>query len=343
MASMFGTSLFEIMPTAKAGRGAFASANVAAGTPLLETAEPVAFFIHRRYRKEVCAQCFVYNNGETLPHQSSNIGASFCSKACLYDWHQQDGTLASSAFGAVEALIKRKWKGDCAVLLTDAERAKPCVDSIALVWKLAEQKATGIISARQSRRPVKQDLRNLEIALAAQPVPHLLNYSTSAVCAASCSPGRWSEVMDLCEAPTPYTNFSELNDYVTTYHHLLATLPVALLPYCTPPTLLGLAGRDAHNAFGLRSLDDGGSECFGAGIWPEASYWNHSCAPNVEKERVGRRWRFWAKRDVKRGEELCITYLGGEEQDIGVRKRREALKGIWEFECACRRCVDEED
>ena len=99
--------------------------------------------------------------------------------------------------------------------------------------------------------------------------------------------------------------------------------------------------RDCHNSFGLRSLDDGGDEMFGFGVWASASYWNHSCLANLEKERVGRTWRFWAKRDIAEGEELCITYLGLETPELDLEERRKRTKETWAFECGCQRCIEE--
>ncbi|KAL1652085.1 hypothetical protein SLS58_000209 [Diplodia intermedia] len=92
-----------------------------------------------------------------------------------------------------------------------------------------------------------------------------------------------------------------------------------------------LATRDSMNSFGIRSLDDEGAEFFGYGVWTSASYFNHSCSPNVEKKRVGRAWHFTACRDVRKGEELCITYLSGEERALNTDARRKLLANSWGF------------
>jgi SET and MYND domain-containing protein len=44
---------------------------------------------------------------------------------------------------------------------------------------------------------------------------------------------------------------------------------------------------------------------------------------------------FWV---VGVGEELCISYLSGEERGMGRVKRRERLRATWGFECGCGRC-----
>jgi SET domain-containing protein len=76
-----------------------------------------------------------------------------------------------------------------------------------------------------------------------------------------------------------------------------------------------------------------------AGIWAASSFFNHSCAPAVEKTREGRGWRFNLCRDVTAGEELCISYLGeGELREWTYNLRQQQLKKSWGFNCACPRC-----
>lgn len=101
-----------------------------------------------------------------------------------------------------------------------------------------------------------------------------------------------------------------------------------------------LVEKASHNAFGIRPEGDM-SEFMGYGVWPEASFFNHSCRPNVQKKRNGRVWVFEAAGEVKEGEELCITYLGGEEDELVVGARSERLNQEWGFRCRCTRCVEE--
>ena len=76
----------------------------------------------------------------------------------------------------------------------------------------------------------------------------------------------------------------------------------------------------------------------GYALYPSASYFNHSCKPNVAKVRVGNTWRFWVPKDVARGEQLCISYLGGDEKDLTTAERRVRLKDVWSFVCECEGC-----
>jgi hypothetical protein len=151
-------------------------------------------------------------------------------------------------------------------------------------------------------------------------------------------PQDWEKVVALADDNTPYHNSDDLEAFTRTYLHLLAILPLPLLEFTTAETLFLLSSRDSHNSFGIRSLEDDGSEFFGYGCWPAASYFNHSCGPNIVKQRNGRIWEFRADRDIGSGEELCITYLSGEERKLSREKRMLTLKRNWGFDCGCERC-----
>lgn len=63
------------------------------------------------------------------------------------------------------------------------------------------------------------------------------------------------------------------------------------------------------------------------------------CTPNVRKERTGRRLRFVTTKDVRAGDELCISY---EHIDgVSLEERRKHLQDGWFFLCQCSRCMDE--
>lgn len=79
------------------------------------------------------------------------------------------------------------------------------------------------------------------------------------------------------------------------------------------------------------------------GLYTLHSHLNHSCMPNVsvrhlEQRTALARITLLAKRAIKPGEELFVTYVNPE---IGVRARRRELEA-WGFgECVCNRCVEE--
>ena len=80
------------------------------------------------------------------------------------------------------------------------------------------------------------------------------------------------------------------------------------------------------------------------GIYTLHSHLNHSCDPNVSVRHLDQRTSLaritvLAKRAIKRGEELVITYVNPK---MGYKARREELRA-WGFgRCRCERCVEEE-
>ncbi|KAK4493981.1 hypothetical protein PRZ48_015167 [Zasmidium cellare] len=76
-----------------------------------------------------------------------------------------------------------------------------------------------------------------------------------------------------------------------------------------------------------------------AGLWIRASYMNHSCVPNTEREFIGDLMVVRASRDVKAGDE--ITHIYDDSNDL--EKRAESLMRTWGFVCECPRCLAERE
>lgn len=68
----------------------------------------------------------------------------------------------------------------------------------------------------------------------------------------------------------------------------------------------------------------------------KASRFNHSCAPNVLVVYSDPYERIFAVRNIKKGEELCITYIDWSKNSYGQGKARLKLK--CGFECMCEIC-----
>ena len=139
-----------------------------------------------------------------------------------------------------------------------------------------------------------------------------------------------------------YTTADALESMTTAFVQLLAVLPSSLLQYTTRETLEAVASRDVGNSFGIwnTGIKDDFSEELGYGIWPEASFFNHSCAPNVSRRRIDRQWVFETSKDVPAGSDLCISYIRGEEP-LPFNERQERLKSGWGFVCNCLKCDGE--
>ncbi|KAF2494243.1 hypothetical protein BU16DRAFT_540733 [Lophium mytilinum] len=322
------TSLYAIRQTPNAGRAVFATRRIEANT-LLSTANDLSInVLLRDYRKEVCAQCFFYDRGTTLPLRNSSTNLVFCSPSCQQEWLAQAGDIGVQAWTAAEKLSKGKSgeQRDGDYDMVDPHLPRPTTQDIAAAWESASSLATQIRLARAGTSP-KSTRKALAAALREAVVPDVLAFCVSAILVAYQSPERWRGILDLVPDERPYHSFVDLAAFTRSYLQLLAVLPDKLLPLTTPETLITASSRDSHNSFGIRSLEDEGSEFFGYGCWGSASFFNHSCGPNVRKERVGREWRFLVDRMVEEGEELCISYLSGEERTMGSVGRRERLRG----------------
>jgi len=75
-------------------------------------------------------------------------------------------------------------------------------------------------------------------------------------------------------------------------------------------------------------------------LYPLASFFNHSCSPNVRAVQHGLTLTLCAAREVAQGEELCIEYV---DTVRPVGPRRAELKDLYCFDCSCERCRQELD
>ncbi|KAG0284393.1 hypothetical protein BGZ96_011223 [Linnemannia gamsii] len=100
--------------------------------------------------------------------------------------------------------------------------------------------------------------------------------------------------------------------------------------------------REVANSFGIRDISD---ELLGFAVFPRASFFNHSCRPNIQKKRrqvLGGRVRqmeYWSTEFIREGEECCISYG---DISTGVEERRARLEDMYFFRCSCPRCLEEE-
>ena len=320
------------------GRGAFARGDLTEHIHLLTTSSnqsPIAHVILRQYRREVCANCFAYDRGNEWKVRLSQLGKAFCTEDCEDEWRQRHDELELKAVGIVETFTQWHSKQHGSNMSG--------VDHGASWSNWEEARVTGdrLIDARKRQHPSKQQKKLLRSTQEIGVDPDITQYLLSGILASRTNDVQ-SALMTLAANPDVYKSAS-LVDHVNAYLVLLSILPVQLLPHVKPELCHTLISRASHNAFSVRPGDsaDYGSEFLGYGVWPEASFFNHSCQPNVTKERIARQWSFRASTDIRAGQELCITYLGGEEKELSVEVRRKRLHDEWGFHCMCKRCVTE--
>lgn len=353
---------FAVKDIENAGKGVIASKDILSGTQLLSTDFLALSVLSTEYRREVCAQCFAYNQGRNLKIRLVEINHSFCSPGCSGIWAASNSGLPIECWKAVELFLRSRASkgnnsqsnedpanndgdGEKDYILPSLLSPRPTPEATDLAWSSIASTAHFILQARHGSK-LKPHRIALQTALRNEIHADTLYWLTTIVLSHHSytlepSTESWTGLMALSADTTPYQSSKHLWTHIYAYLHLLSILPTRILNSVTPSVCREAVARDVHNSFGIRSLDDAGSEYFGWGVWPTASYFNHSCGPNVGKKRVGRGWEFWAATDVKKGEELCISYMGGDERDLVVADRGERLKGTWGFDCSCGRCLGE--
>lgn len=158
----------------------------------------------------------------------------------------------------------------------------------------------------------------------------------------------WQESLEINEFAEEYQLLiSNMNCYqpdvlaslrsIVQYANYLLPEPLSL----DEDELLEIYCKHRVNMFGLWAH---GGECLGYGVYPRASYFNHSCWPNTT---------FFKNPDLKvphmnfmtvwpiekEGEEVCISYI---DISAGLRDRRNTLLDKYFFHCTCERCMLQE-
>lgn len=131
---------------------------------------------------------------------------------------------------------------------------------------------------------------------------------------------------------------SLVSSYIKIYKFVKITCTPELQPFITPLTVRSIIGRNLSNAFGLWSETQDSNEdkeFLGFAVYPSASFFNHSCEPNIKKIRVKNELKFVTLREIAPGEELCINY--GNFQNENVKERKKQLSE-WFFDCGCTKC-----
>jgi len=105
---------------------------------------------------------------------------------------------------------------------------------------------------------------------------------------------------------------------------------------------LKLWHRLEANSYGWWTTD---RRCVAVGLFPSASFFNHSCNANLGREQLRAtgskpQFGYTALVDIEAGEEMTVFYT---RPDTMAETRRESLKKTYGFVCECWRCHFEID
>ncbi|PBP24796.1 MYND domain-containing protein [Diplocarpon rosae] len=163
-------------------------------------------------------------------------------------------------------------------------------------------------------------------------------------------------VMENCNHPlnsqamvrlTPAYGFKEPNliifnfqDHIQTPIAILKTLDINIFtnPLYDTWVLHTMKCRLQNNKHGQTLGDWPGTSI--SGLY---SMLNHSCSPNVDwrHDSASSEVTMFTTRDCKKGEELCISYIGSVGNDMSVVDRRKKLMGWFGMPCRCKKCTEE--
>lgn len=361
---------FRIDQTKYGGRGAFANTSqegkIPQGTVVLRVPRPISSSIQREFRKEVCQHCFAYFNGKSLKTRltvsriSKNTSLYFCSSSCLaaFEEYDNEGLLA-----ALLLEIEKHYSSE-----TTEYDAAETNSNLADTWEQLHEWNTNLAKMKPGKRiaqaPVITDDEYADLKYTATTVYALYKYQRRNANTdikddmGIISPKRSHHyILEMTENEhmqleleifeTLQSNITEKTErypYLSTvygniYKFLRIYAPKQLQIFITTESISGIIGRHLSNAFGVWCKEEGINEYFGFAVYPLASFFNHSCIPNLKRIRNGREIQFITTREISDPqEELCINY--GNSLQEGVEARQLLLRD-WFFECACARCVDE--
>jgi len=321
-----------------AGLSCYATRDILASTNVLDThRSPIAWVICKPFRKEVCAWCFSYNRGNILKHKLETGGrnsrgvAWFCQTPCIEAWRDEVTEEGVRAITVVEEALTRLH-----LTAPGADEDSPCTpNDIDSAWEEAISISEKILTDRKRKPQARSVLRSACFDI------DDFRFILSGLISFHRNKEAISEVLQLNPSWSPYlTSRSKLTQHVDILYFLTCALPLdsPVLSCITPYCITALITRDSGNSFGIWDLQLAGQELFGYAMYPCASYFNHSCSPNLQKRRIGRFYEFITCCEVVEGEELCISYLGGAEEELDKQSRQKRLREGWFFDCSCSRC-----
>lgn len=346
--------LFDVKNTIYGGRGCFAKNNISKGSELLVADKPIGTSVVRPFRKEVCAWCFDYHNGKTLKHRIEGK-LYFCSPECSQQFCDSDPELIlRDTLLSVEDLYI-KCEGEIPEVGIP-QKGENLIEEIRARWLEVNKWEKMIFGLKQSKRqkyyPTVTTEDYAEIKYVITTLYSIYRnqqdgankrdaYDTASSAVSQDHEVRLFNLLQSSEEEKVKKYPYLLLSYINIYKFVRIVSPKEFLPFLTPKSIRSIIGRNLTNAFGIWSpitAEDEEREFFGFGVYASASYFNHSCLPNIEKIRVGRSYKFVASKDIASGDELCISY--GIRNTDTVEQRRSCLSE-WFFECACPKCVKE--
>ncbi|SCU95823.1 LAMI_0F03950g1_1 [Lachancea mirantina] len=366
------SGFFAVRQTNYGGRACFAQRNISRGTIILESKEPVGCTVCYDFRKEVCHRCFHYEGGntmkfklsaedlqafvikiypsgkemETLLKKGSFLGAGlwFCSDLCRRDFLTlRDVSVLLISFEKLLRLFQSQNKARAAQKSEETGADPIAADinkHIEQRWSQIETEWIPRLSKlkdtrQQMEAPILTEEEYISVRFV---IDTLWRIRADNLKKELCTRNQAFECLQSNEISKIRRAPSLLMSQIKIFQTLYIILPFELKSFLTSTLFRHIIGADYANSFGIweLGLQSDARELLGYWMIPEASFFNHSCAPNVDKRRIGNTLHFVTNKDINANEQLCIDYSG--ILDLDVKERQKSFSENWFFNCTCDRC-----
>ena len=355
---------FQVRQTKWGGRACFSNGNIPKGTTVLQVSNFTGTSISYEFRKEVCHNCFAYANAKTMkyklnydclrdlvcnahyqinPKKFLGAGLWFCSEHCRTSYLQIPNIIELIECYEIllhhfPSMLKRyNYTSEQEEKLNSILISENVIQSS---WDEIENKWIPRINNMKSAKRINQLPPTCEdeyccIRFVCESLFNLKYMDPQCITYRAFNMLQSNELSKISKFPV-LLHFQKL-----VFQILYILLPSHLHRMLSIPLLRHILGTEYGNAFGLWQEGEASDsrEYFGYWVFPEASYFNHSCNPNITKYRKGNSMLFTVNRDIKKDEQICIDYSG--VLDLPTVKRRAFLADSWFFVCACERCKSE--
>eukprot|EP00048_Salpingoeca_helianthica_P015596 m.227582 g.227582 ORF g.227582 m.227582 type:complete len:417 (+) comp17252_c0_seq1:526-1776(+) len=322
----------------KYGESFFSKKDINEGEVVFE-AEPIAWVPIKKWRPNVCWECFRYTWAKNMPACSHCKYFRFCSEECksaAQFRHERE----CAAQARMVTLIKKENKSSDSVpeeddallhllvsLFVEIKHQRTRHHTLAgETGQMGESSVAGGLREKQTH----SSHSSAAAAVATQPdtpstqsPPDFLSPAAPSLIPPTLVP-LYAMVTNRAHFPP---------DHVESMRRV-AALVARVLPGTDVEEIIDMICREECNSFGYR---DSSGELFAYAMLPTASKFNHSCAPNIIKQAHGRTYRFLATCAIPIDTECCISYAPVEDS---LRERTAHLQGFL-FTCECPRCVSE--
>lgn len=356
---MFADTSFEIKKTNYGGRACFARESMKKGTTLLALDSWLGSSISHEFRKEVCHYCLEYDSGKTMKIKidwddvgceselneginSKNYkgsGVWFCSEECKILYLQQPDIkeLLLSYEIILNNFQRSRKKETGPTIQSERDDTVAGKSDIDIKWDFINHEWIPMIlnmklSKALNYLPIVEEEHYSCMRFVIESVITISHLEDESVKKKAFYCLQSNEVDKIKKFPV-------LLDFQMKVFQTLFILFPTLRTLLTTDLFRHILGSEYGNSFGIWQISESSDdrEYLGYMVHPEASYFNHSCSPNVEKKRVGRTMYYSLAEDVRPGQQLCIDYKGILHLD--AKKRQAILKDNWFFECMCDRCT----